>query len=351
MLSNKKRKHDLTVAIDLLFGSSQKTELLQRLVEIDHRKYEMLGQLSHGSLDQRLMQKTGSTTTVENSYPDRCRTLLKEFDKVVGHLKDVVPSSILHTLPQLFPKDALKAEIQIEIDKVISDNISSEELSHPLLKQSTNLEPDEDDISSDGTLDYYLEDRCQTPLQDKEDLTTDYIEDSMRRGKSPRQFSLGGKGNKQLHRELNRNNRNGSEYFVSSPDNRYNAIDAEGLEKRRETLVKEILVVRKRPVEMILTSTVVRSESSDLVMFRKNDLLRELSDEVSDIDNRLRMYKVHDELNKVYNEKQEFVTTRALHGYDSLMRTKEAISALEEEQKRLVAVVASKEVLEDILNR
>ena len=53
--------------------------------------------------------------------------------------------------------------------------------------------------------------------------------------------------------------------------------------------------------------------------------------------------------NAIRKRSQKYTVTRALHNYDSMMFTEDAIYALEREHNRLVAKISALEVIDDVL--
>ena len=230
---------------------------------------------------------------------ERSRLLIREIDRVTAYADDLVPSTILHTLPQLFPKKELLTDIKRELMMNILEDIRQEDSRNPYFQKVVTGENDDD--SSCDTLDFEKDDAtlpCRSNDIIEIDTTQDVDESST--GRSYQCF-------------------------------RNNIIDERHFEERRGTLTSKILSMRRR-------------DSTDA-----EDDMQELLREAQDIDKTLKLSRIDKELYDAYDARAGYIIIRALHGYDTMMRTEQAIDALEKERDRLVAFFVSEELIDDAL--
>ena len=67
---------------------------------------------------------------------ERSRLLIKEMDRVNNYPDELVPSNILHTLPQLFPRHELITGIERELRKNITKEVEQEDLKIHIYRRS-----------------------------------------------------------------------------------------------------------------------------------------------------------------------------------------------------------------------
>lgn len=231
---------------------------------------------------------------------ERSRLLIREIDRVNDYPDELVPSTVLHTLPQLFPRNELLTDIERELRKNITEDVRQEDSKNSYLQKVISGENDDD--SSCDTLDF-----------EKDDTTL------------PRHFE-----NKDII-EIDCQAIDESSDCRNNPNLRSSIIDETHFEERRGTLTNKILSMKKGD------STYVEDD------------MQELLREAQGIDKTLKLVRIENELYDAYATKTGFIVVRALHGYDTMMRTEEAIHALETEHDRLVAFFVSEELIEDSL--
>ena len=90
------------------------------------------------------------------TYQERSRLLIREIDRVIDYPDELVPSTVLHTLPQLFPRNELLTDIERELRKNITEGVRQEDSRNPYLQQVISGEHDDD--SSCDTLAFEKDD-------------------------------------------------------------------------------------------------------------------------------------------------------------------------------------------------
>ena len=267
-------------------------------------------------LDSRFCAKSHDV-----SFVQRSRTCLREMDRVEGEENTMVESYLLHELPQLFPKGALLIELNRQLDNMVDELIQHEEQQHSLLLKRP-MAFDEDDISVDS---FESVPRIEEIVLENDDEGIDVDEKNC--------FACG----TQFCR------------WISS-------IQYPQLLSRREKLTHLILDIKRQRHESLSNVKAFGSVAGrkEAVFFQTDETLRLLHDATLDadhIDDELQLHRVDKELHDAYNSKKDkYIVTRALHKYECMMDTNDAICALEREQERLVAKLTAKEVISDVLN-
>ena len=232
------------------------------------------------------------------TFNERSRLLIKEMDRVNDYPDEIVPSNVLHTLPQLFPKHELITDIQREVRKNIMEDVRQEDSRNPYLQK---IAAGEDDEKSCDTLDFQGVDTVLPPQSELNEITSIEIKDDESPSASNDTYS------------------------------RTSTIDEHNFEERRRALTDQMIMMRKG------TSVYSKDDMEDLMR------------EAGIIDKTLKLARIDDELHDAYRLQTGFFVSRALHGYDTMMRTEEAIIALEKEHNRLVAFFVSQELIHDSL--
>lgn len=303
-------------------------ELLQQEVENDNMKIGLLSSLSfsrHKSLENitRKIIKLDSYQTCPRranhlfsskpgacSYIERSRTLLREIDRVHLDEKPLVASKMLHSMPQLFPKGVLIEELERLLGCLASEMIRKQgdtETSIFKIKEGVN------DVQS---LTYTL---------DTEDVEEKARVECSTSNDGHTQSQIG--------------------HYCIACDSKSciwaSAIDYESALKRREELTHLIIETKRQNSKMF---------SSHNGSITADDFLRQAALEAQCIDDKCKLHCVDMELhNAILKRSQKYTVTRALHNYDSMMFTEDAIYALEREHNRLIAKISALEVIDDVL--
>ena len=122
--------------------------------------------------------------------------------------------------------------------------------------------------------------------------------------------------------------------------------NTEVLSQHREQLYQELRHVEKLN-DATVQSTVARSASRN----GNQHLMKELADEMFQIDSKLKLCSIDEELHRCYASSADVSPLiRSIHGYDtSTRRTKDAILALEHERDKHIARIAALETIDGIL--
>lgn len=102
--------------------------------------------------------------------------------------------------------------------------------------------------------------------------------------------------------------------------------------------------------EDTIESTLPLSVNTDGTMsFRRIDFIEELRSEQNFLRSKLKLHHIDEEFHEANRTSKEHVECVALHGYRTLLWTKDARVALEREHSRLVARAVAVEITHDIL--
>ena len=303
-------------------------ELLQQEIENDNMKIGLQSSLSlsmHKSLENimrkivkldsyqtgpRIASHLFSSEPEASSYIDRSRALLREIDRVHLEEKPLVASIMLHSMPQLFPKGVLIKELERLLGCMASEMIRKQgetEISILKTKECVN------DVQS---LTYTL---------DTEDVEENSRVECSTSNDGQTQSQIGN-------------------YCIACDSTSCiwaSAIDYESALKRREELTHLIVETKRQNSKRF---------SLHNGSITADDIFRQASLEAECIDDKCKLHCIDMELhNAIRKRSQKYTVTRALHNYDSMMFTEDAIYALEREHNRLVAKISALEVIDDVL--
>lgn len=85
-------------------------------------------------------------------------------------------------------------------------------------------------------------------------------------------------------------------------------------------------------------------------MYRRDELIEELTSEQTYIKHMLKLHFIDDEFHRASRSNHEYFESAALHGYRTLLWTQDARNALAREQSRLVASLVVTQVIDGILS-
>ena len=295
--------------------------MLSRSRQFNEQKILKPHEIQHG---QSNVHATFALLFHKSSFIEKCRILLQEIDRVHEVKSDSVASAMLHSMPQLFPKKVLCDNLYTEMKKLILEQIKGEESSHPLLDiNAIGNSEDKDDISIDTF--------------DSENV--DCFNNECKQSDHEASFHCHNE-NKQIPSKLL------CRACGTYPCSWISPTDVVMFREKRENLSTRVLSMRKERLQALVSGN---SDEKSLNIIEEG--IKELNIELVDTDCQLSISAVDKELHDSFNSTSKYLLVRSLHGYDTLMHRTEAIDALTAEHDHLVAKLASKEVLNDILDR
>lgn len=118
---------------------------------------------------------------------------------------------------------------------------------------------------------------------------------------------------------------------------------------RLERIAEELHFARISTDNMIESTWPSSVQIDGNTYFRRVDFIDELSSEQSYLRQRLKLHFIDEEFHEANRTSKQHIECVALHGYRTLLWTKDARVALEREHNRLVARAMAVEVTHDIL--
>lgn len=319
-----KHKKEIDVAQQLRETNEKLVDQLLRTVQklfSGHAHMAMLDALTLRDPPQPKEQKELFFSSFLNiMIIKRCRIILRELDRVTAVKNHIVASEMLHKSPQLFPKEVLKKNLESEMKKEIFEEIQHEESNQPMLKGQVTYTLDHDDeTDSLDTLD--------------SDVSLSLHQDHVNDGTPDDRID---------NHSIATQDKLLCKACGTSPCTWYDSIDSNTLTTRRNDISAKLVGLKQKRVT-ILTRNL---ETGDI-----DDEIKTLTNELIHIEEKIKLSAVDKELHDSINSSSKYFLVRSLHGYDTLMHTDEAECALMVEHDRLTAILASKEVLNDILER
>ena len=219
--------------------------------------------------------------------------LLSEIDRCRNFSGKYIESNVLHSVPQTFVPSELCVELEAELNRYLMEQILREE--RLLAIDPSATPPNQIDDSIEVTIDPNICLACKSHCK-----WTPFC-------------------------------------------------DANILAKRRKQLYRELISAEKEPGNTI-QSVVARSAlNGGETKFLRTELIKELSDEIQQIDCKLKLAQVDNELHRTHASREEKVFIRSIHGYDTTVKRCDAVWALEREHNRHVAQIAAVETIDCIL--
>lgn len=257
-----------------------------------------------------------NTNTIYCSLRRLSKSLLAEIDKIREDDGILVSSTLLHSTPQLFQKEALMVDLNRKLTAVIFEIIKDDERVHPITENSIHSS-DQDSLCDSFDSEHEGEQKSNPDtylLSDNNNMVVD--------------------GDKNVHTYCKACNsvsccwKSSIRYFHKV--------------KRRENLSKLILLnMKQRSQPSFNDNTGVRTNFT---------YYEDLTQEADLIDDECKLYEVDMELHNAFNKtKEKHIVVRSLHNYEVMMNTNHAIIALGKEQERLVAKLAATEIIHNVL--
>ena len=93
--------------------------------------------LAQGKLD--VIRHDATTPEVDTDIDKRCRTVLEEIDLSFECTAPYMRSSVMHSVPQMFPIDVLRADLERELDRLLCEQVFERERATRIMVRSTFL--------------------------------------------------------------------------------------------------------------------------------------------------------------------------------------------------------------------
>jgi len=235
---------------------------------------------------------TSTLTSIE--IEERCQIVLAEIDRCNNHSGQYIESSILHNdVLQTFVPSELCIELEEELDRLLTETILREE------RMFTSAAHDTPTIDNDNL-----------PMTDPNNCLAC----------------------------------NSSECTWTP------FCDTDTLSRRKKELYRELKSSETQTNTKTLQSIVARSSlNGGETTFIRSDLIKELSDEIHEIDTKLSLAQIDKELHDAYACQDDSITIRSIHGYEMIVNRRDGILALEYEHNRHIAQLVSTDIVDGIL--
>ena len=259
---------------------------------------------------------------VDCDLHQRSRLLWRDLNKSMKTSTAFMECSLLHTMPQRFPTQILRLELERELDRVLLELLYNKEK-----KAAFSLFHDTSIARSDAGSNQ-ADDNFK-PTKKNPQKIADWKVDM---GKSAVD-SRACRACKQM------------------PCRWKPFVHMEEVNRRRNELLKELVLVQKQANLTLLDSKVARSaRNGGASKIKRTDLLQELQSEIADLERRIRFERVDKELHDSLASEDAFVEIETLHGYKTLLSTNYAVVALEQEHNKLAGNSIAKDIIDGILN-
>lgn len=249
---------------------------------------------------------TGNLLTFEE-MDEKGRRILSEIDRCMNCKDKYVESSVLHNVPQTFLTSELRCELEVELDRMLMEQIRQEE-------RQFSLDPGSNEVPG-----------CRFDEAESTD-------------------------NRQQHKVIQAYPDNNCLACNSRPCQWTLYADADALARRKKELNREMMFVQKQKDVKTIQSLVAGSVlNGGDTQFTPSELIQELACEIKDIDSKLKLNSIDNELHMAYASESDSVTIRSIHGFDTTVKRENAILALEHEHDRHIATTSAVEIIDGIL--
>ena len=334
---------------------------IEAVQESDRRKANLAKAGSHIHFS-----KSHDVPTVDVDL--RSRIVLKEIDRAAACKNEYMNSSVLHTNDQQFPTPVLRIQLEDELDRILAEQIKDRERAEKMRIDSDDsdgsdeegepddlqlVNPDEEGDQSQAELLSKVKKRAKRREKRKLALTLKEpgIEEQVQKMK--KKVGIKGKSGKALEEAqlMNQLGIGGCLACRTNPCKWKPSVDEAIVGDRKKLLDKELERVRLDKDSPVIESEVCLSaQLGGNKIFKRMDLLEELTAEATELARHLHLNAVDKELHDAYASRKEFCEVAQLHGYSMMLWTNNARVALEARQSRLVAVTVAKEAVDDIMD-
>ena len=297
----------LPVAMEKLFGVETQEKVQNVMTFVSSLANELLVNRTSKTIHRNSIFPSLSD---EKEMKSKYRLLLQEIDRIDRLKDDRAASAMLHATPQLFPKEVLQQNLEIELNKMICQEISDNETNHPLLKLDQNDINAMDNLSVD-TFDSQEYDE----IPNKGDFEFNPIDS---------------------HSDTN------AMVVYQWKDPR----ELDTLVSQRDDLGSRILRLKKERRNSMKLSGKATNALTEL-----EEKMRCATVEKTRIEDTIKLAAIDADLHAVTKRVSKYFVVRSLHGYDTLMHRSEAVDALSAEHDHLVATLVSREIIDDALDR
>ncbi|CAM9212578.1 unnamed protein product, partial [Hapterophycus canaliculatus] len=319
----------------------------------------------------KAVQVGESAEELHSDIDQRLRCLQQELDRVAHCNNPQITSSVLHAVPQRYPTSTLRLHLEAEIDRLLQEQQSFSILWFCAASRTRVVIVDllgTPQVQERERKNAYLIEDLSSSEEDEEA----YVQGGKRENRSARRLKRRtGRGDmnifdarkrmllesrttlfeKEHSRRITNLGPGGCPACMSNPCKRSPVVNPEVREanSRLEQIADELYFARIS-TENIIESTLPLSVKMDgNTSFRRIDFIQELRSEQKFLRRMLKLHYVDEEFHEANRTSSQHVESVALHGYRTLLWTRDAQVALKREHSRLVARVVAVEIAHDIL--
>lgn len=297
----------LPIAMERLFGAETQEKVQNVMTFVSTLANELVVNRTSRTIHRNSIFPSLSD---EKEMKSKYRLLLQEIDRIDRVKGDRAASAMLHATPQLFPKEVLQQNLEVELNKMMCQEISNNERNHPLLKLDQNDMNAMDNLSVD---------------------TFDSQEDNKIPSRSDFDFN-----SQDSHSDTSTL----GDYQWKDPR------ELDTLVSQKDNLGSSILLWKKER-----RNSIKLSGKATIAVMELDEKIRCTTVEKNTIEDTIKLAAIDTELHAVTKSVSKYFVVRSLHGYDTLMHRSEAVDALSAEHDFLVATLVSREIIDDALDR
>ncbi len=296
----------------------------------------------------------------------RAREILLELDKAMANKNFWMDSRVLHNQDQRFPTAMVRLQLEDELDAILREQVKERERADRMKVKGVDSDESDDDEEfalrepevSDSDEEADSKERMlaivQRRAERRERKRVKRKEDDLKKQvlKARKLVLLKNKSGDALE-EAKIQNELGVEGCLAcrNPVCQWKpTCDEELLKLRVRELVAEQERVRSElEGDVFVSNVALGAQLGGGNVYRRNDLIEELSNEQRELERRIHLNQIDLELHDAYKTRKAYIEVKYLHGYATVLWTNNARKALEARQNRLVALNVAHEVVDEIL--
>jgi hypothetical protein len=310
-------------------------------------------------LNYKIINHEVAVPEVDMDIDKRCRRVLEEIDMSFECTAPYMKSSVMHSVPQMFPIDVLRADLERELDRLLCEQVFERERATKIMDMNADPEDSASDSSDEDDTDdaRALRRRRRAAKQ----MKAERLKKSVKVAGKGYSAGLAGADKKkadgiskkvQIAKELKEIGHNACLACRTAPCAWTSPIDYEIVKARRVELDVERERLRSIPKSTLMVESYV-AKSVTLggnPMMTRETLSHELESELAMTAKEMFLHNVDTELHSAYSSREDYFETEVLHGFKQMQWTKKVILALESERNRIIADLLSNEIVDNILN-
>ncbi len=280
---------------------------------------------------------------VDVDIDKRCRRVLEEIDLSFECTAPYMRSDVMHSVPQMFPIDVLRADLERELDRLLCEQVFERERATRIMDMNADPGDSASDSSDEDDTDEAraLRRRRRAAKQ----MRSERLKKSVKIAGKGYAAALAGADKKhakaatkrtKIAQEVAKIGHGACLACRVAPCVWTSPIDLQAVTARRIELDVERERLRSIPKSTVMVDSFVAGsvvEGGNPKMTREN-LSIELERELASTFKLVKLHEVDRELHAAYASRDDYFETEVLHGFKQMQWTKNVIGALEEERNR-----------------